>query len=230
MKTLLKPAIAAAMAMAAVTAAPAGAQVTGKIATVNASEVVIKTSAFQSAYQQIDTTYATQRTTIQQRSQERQTLLAQLDTNSDKRLDDAEQQAAQGTPQFTRIQAIETEVQQLSAQIDRARAYAIEQVLRQYVTALQAVVQAENIQVVLSPDSFVFIQPAAQISDKVVTRLNAAAPTVSFTPPADWQPARETVAIFQEIQQVLLLAQAQRAQAAQQQAAQPAAQPAPSGR
>ncbi|MGB7409190.1 MAG: OmpH family outer membrane protein [Pontixanthobacter sp.] len=229
MTTLLKPALAAGLAIAAIATAPAvQAQVSGPIATVNAPEVVIKSAAFRNAYQQIDATYAAQRTTIQERSQQRQALLTQLDTNGDGRLDEAEQQAAQTAPQRTQIEQLEQEIQQISGEIDLVRVFAVEQILRQYVTALQQVVQSNNIQMVLANDSIVFAQPAANISDKIVADLNTRLPTVQTTPPANYQPARQSVAIFQEVSQLLLAAQAQ-AQAQRAQPAAPAAQQ-PTGR
>ncbi|MGB3738854.1 MAG: OmpH family outer membrane protein [Pontixanthobacter sp.] len=223
----IKSALAAGLALAAIATAPAAtAQVNGSVATINAPEVVIKSAAFQAAYTQIDATYAAQRTTLQQRTQQRQTLLEQLDTNGDKQLDEAEQLAAQNAPQAAQIQQLEQEVQQIGGQIDRARVYAIEQVLRQYVPALQQVVQNDNIQLVVGNEAIVFAQPAASISDKVVAAINTRAPTVGITPPEGWQPARQSVAIFQEVQQALIAGQIQRAQ----QGAAAAQPPQPTGR
>ncbi len=231
MKNLLKPALSAGLAIAAISTAPAvSAQVTGSIATVSAPEVVIKSAAFQAAYQQIDATYATQRTTIQQRTQQRQALLEQLDTNGDKQFDEAEQLAAQSAPQFAQIQALEQEMQQLTSQIERARVYAIEQVLLQYGPSLQSVVQNGKIQMVVGEESVVFAQPNASISDKVVAALNTRAPTVNTTPPANWQPARQSVGIFQEVQQALVSLQIQRAQQAAAAGTPAPATPQPSGR
>lgn len=227
MKTLLKPVFAAGIAMAAISTAPASAQVSGNIAVVNAPEVVLRASALQSAFQQIDTTFATQRTSIQQKNQQRAALIKQLDTDGDGQFSEAEEAAAATAPQLPQIQTLETEIAQLQNPIDAARVYAIEQILIKYVGVLQTVVQQNSIQVVLPPDSIVFAQPAAQINDKVVTALNATSPTVATAPPADWRPSREAVAMYQQVQQALVAASAQRQ--AQQQAGQPA-QPAPSGR
>lgn len=215
MTNLFKPALAAGLAIAAIASAPvATGQINGTIATINAPEVVLRSTAFQAAYQQIDTAYAAQRTTIQQRTTQRQSLLQQLDTNSDGQFDDAEQAAAQNAPQVAQIQQLEQELQQLGSPIERARVYAIEQILLQYLPALEQVVQTDNIQIVLGNESIVFAQPAANISNKVIAALNTRAPAVGTTPPANWQPARQSVGIFQEITQLLLILQAQRAQQA----------------
>lgn len=227
MKNLLKPVLAAGLAAAALSTVPASAQVSGNIAVVNAPEVVLRSSALQAAYQQIDTTYATQRTTIQQRGQQRQTLLGQIDTNGDKQVDDAELQAAQGTPALQQIEQLENEIAQNSGQIERARVYAIEQILLQYANVLQTTIQQNSIQLILTPDTVIYAQPAADISEKVLTALNTAAPSVAIAAPADWQPSRQSVAMYQQVQQALMAVQAQRAAQAQQQQA---TQPAPTGR
>ncbi|MEL6877248.1 MAG: ATP-binding protein, partial [Pseudomonadota bacterium] len=209
---------AASLALATTIAAPATAQVQGNIATIDTPSVIIGTTAFQNAYQQVSTTYKPQIDTRRTRSEERQTLLRQLDTNSDGDLDQAEQTAAAGTPQATRIQAIDQEIQGLSAQIDGARIYAVEQILAQYSPALQEVVQAQSIQMIVSPEAIVYAPQQADITQQVTTSLNAKVPSVQIVPPQGWQPNRNTVALYQQIQQVLLQAQAiQQAQAAQQQ-------------
>jgi Skp family chaperone for outer membrane proteins len=193
---------------------------------VNAPLAIINTNAFKTAYQQIGTTYKSQIDTIQARSTERQTLLKQLDTNGDNQLDEAEQRAAQGTQQATRLTAIEQEVGQLSGQVDMARVYAIEQILAQYGPSLQEVAQQLQVQMVLTPDAILYAPPAASITQQVSASLNAKVPAVQIVPPQGYNPRRDSVATYQQIQQALLTAQAiQRQQAAQQ-----GAQQAPAGR
>ncbi len=227
MTFISKTLAALSLATAAVAAVPAAAQVEGKIATVNAPLAIINTTAFKTAYQQIGTTYKPQIDTIQARSQERQTLLQQLDTNGDKQLDDAEQKAAQGTQQFTRISAIEQEVGQLSGQVDLARVYAVEQILAQYGASVQQVAQQLGIDMIVAPEAVVYAPPAASITQQVSAALNTRVPAVQIVPQQGYQPRRDSIATYQQIQQALITAQAiQQQQAAQ--AAPPA--PAPSGR
>lgn len=226
MKLLTKTLAAVSIASTAIMAVPAAAQVEGKIATVNAPLAIINTNAFKTAYQQIGTTYKPQIDTIQARSTERQTLLQQLDTNGDKQLDEAEQQAAQGTQQATRLAAIEQEVGQLSGQVDMARVYAVQQILRQYGPSLQEVAQRLQVQMVVTPDAILYAPPAASITQQVSAALNTKVPSVQIVPPQGFQPSRNAVATYQQIQQALLTAQAIQ----QQQAAQQAATPAPAGR
>ena len=229
MNTISKILAGASLAAASLTALPASAQVTGSIGVVGAPGVVASTNAFRSAYQQIGTTFQAQSTQIQQKNQQVQTLLQQLDTNNDGNLDEAEQRAAQTAPQAQQIQTLETEVAQLTNQIEAARVYAIEQILRQYGAAIQDVQQQNNLQVILDRDAVVTAQPAAFIDEKVVAALNTRAPSVQITPPQGWQPSQQAVNMYQQITQILMVANARR-QAEQQGQAQPAQQQQPTGR
>ena len=76
----------------------------------------------------------------------------------------------------------------------------------QYATALKDVTDAEQIKLVIDPGSLLYAPPEADITQKVTTALNARVPAVGVVPPAGWQPSREGVQIFQEIQQRLALA------------------------
>ena len=220
--TLITKAIASATLVgAAVTAIPAAAQVNGNIAVVNPPATIAGSNALSSAYTQVNTTYASQITQIQQKQQQAQTLIKQLDTNNDGNLDQAEQQAAQNAPQATQIQTLEREVGQLSNQIDLARIYAVEQILQQYGAALQTVTTADNIQIVLSPETVTWSNPAANINQKVVAALNARVPSVQISPPQGYQPSQQAVSVYQQIQQILMIASARQQQNAAQQ--QPAA-------
>ncbi len=209
----------AAVALCAAAAMPAQAQVDGKIATVDISRAVLGTTAFQTAYEQVNTTYAQQNELRRTKAQERQTLLQSFDTNGDKQVDDAELAAKQNSPQFTQLQTLEQEIQALTNQIDAARVYAVEQVIVQYGAALQEVVTKQQIKLVIDPATVMFTVPEADITQQITTALNAKVPSVGIVPPQGWQPARESVQLFQEIQQRLMAAQVmqQRQQQAQQQ-------------
>ena len=186
---------------------------------VNAPVVIAGSNALSTGYQQINTAYAAQITQIQQKQQQAQTLLEQLDTNKDGDLDQAEQQAAQTAPQVQQIQTLEREINQLSNQIDTARVYVIQQILAEYGNSLQTVTNADKIQLVLTPDAVAYAGPAANINQKVVAALNTRVPSVQITPPQGYQPSQQAVGVFQQVQQVLMIAQAR-----QQASAQPPAQ------
>jgi Skp family chaperone for outer membrane proteins len=214
MTKLTKLLAPASLALTALIAMPAQAQVEGRIATVDIARTVIGTTAFQTSYEQVTQTYAQQNELRRTKAQERQTLLSTFDKNGDKQVDDAELAARQNTPDFTKLQTLEQEITALGNQIDGARVYAIEQILVQYGPALQEVTTAQQIKLVLDPGSLLFAVPEADITQQVTTALNAKVPSVGVVPPAGWQPSREGVQIYQDIQQRLVAAQ--RLQQAQQ--------------
>lgn len=208
----------AGLALTAMAALPVQAQVEGRIATVDISRTIIGTTAFQTAYEQVNQTYTQQNDLRRTKAQERQTLLQTFDTNGDKQVDDAELAAKQNSPDFTKLQTLEQEIQALNNQIDGARIYAIEQIIMQYGAALQEVTTRQQIKLVVDPGSLLFAAPEADVTQQVTTALNAKVPSVGVVPPAGWQPSREGVQIFQEIQQRLIAAQMAQQQAQQQQA------------
>ncbi len=208
----------AGLILAAAAALPVQAQVQGNIATVDIPRTIIGTTAFQTGYEQVNTTYATQNDLRRTKAQERQTMLTKFDKNGDKQVDETEQQAMQKSPDFAKLQTLEQEIQALGNQIDGARVFAIEQIIVQYPSALQDVTTKDQIKFVIDPSSLLFAPPEADISAKVTAALNARVPAVGVVPPAGWQPSREGVQIYQEIQQRLIAAQmAQQQQAAAQQ-------------
>ena len=220
MTRLAKLLAPAGLVLAATAALPAQAQVDGRMASVDVTRTIIGTTAFQTSYEQVNTTYAQQNELRRTKAQERQTMLAKFDKNGDKQVDETEQAAMQKSADLPKLQALEQEIQGLSNQIDGARVFAIEQIIMQYGSALQDVTTAEQIKVVLDPGTVLFAVPEMDITPKVTAALNARVPAVGVVPPAGWQPSREGVQIYQEIQQRLALA----AQMQQQQAA-----PAPQG-
>jgi Skp family chaperone for outer membrane proteins len=217
MTTFSKLLASAGLALTALAALPANAQVEGRIATVDVSGAVLGTTAFQNAYGEVTRTYAQQIELLRTKDQERQTLLQTFDTNGNKQLEDAEVAAKQNTPEFTKLQTVTQEVQALTNQIDFARIYAVEQVAVQYSAALQEVIAKQQIKLVIDPSSLIYLAPEADITPQVVTALNAKVPSVGVVPPTGWQPSREGAQIYQEIQQRLVSAQIQRQQQQQQQ-------------
>lgn len=206
MTRLAKLLAPAGLILAATAALPAQAQVDGRMATVDISRTVIGTTAFQTAYEQVNTTYSSQNELRRTKAQERQTLLTKFDKNGDKQVDDTELAAMQQSPDYAKIQTLEQEIAGLTNQIDGARVFAVEQIIMQYATALKDVTDAEQIKLVIDPGSLLYAPPEADITQKVTTALNARVPAVGVVPPAGWQPSREGVQIFQEIQQRLALA------------------------
>jgi Skp family chaperone for outer membrane proteins len=209
-----------ALALTAAMAVPAAAQVNG-IGVTEPAIAIAGSAALQAAYQQIATTYQAQRTQLEQLQQQRDTLVRQFDTNNDGQLSDAEQQTAQANATAVQqLQTLDQTIQQTQAPIQLARVYVIEQIAMQYGAAVQQVVTAGNISLILTPGSVVYAADAVDVTDEIVAKLNTLVPTVATAVPAGWQPQRQSVQLYQEVQQMLLTA------AAQQQAQQAAPAPA----
>lgn len=217
----------AAIISASVLPTSASAQVAG-VATTDPVQVVISSKAFRAAYQQIETTFASNRNLMVTRSKEINELLKQLDTNKDNQLDQAESDAAEKakSPVFAQVDVKKKEIEQLSQPIDLAKDFVADQMLAKYQTTLPQVATAKNLTMVLTNDSFLWGKPTLDITKDVVTALDLAAPTVGITPPANYQPSRDGDGIRQQFEQYIrqLLAQ----QAAQQ-AGKPATAPAVPG-
>jgi Skp family chaperone for outer membrane proteins len=213
------------LALAAI-AVPASAQVAG-IGVADPAIVVAGSQPLTAAYAQITTTYQAQRTQLDQLDQQRIALLKKLDTNNDGQLSQAEQQAAQAAtnPTGKQLQALEQQINQVQAPINLAAAYAVSQIAQQLGASVQQVVSQGNIQMILPSNGVLYAVDAANLNQKITTALNARVPSVSITPPANWQPDQGTIQLFQDVQQVRLAAAQQ--MAAQQQQKPGAAAPAP---
>ena len=223
MKTLL--CAGAAIALSAVLAAPATAQVNG-IGVSDPALVVASSQALQTSYGQIATTFAAERTQLEQTQTQRDSLARPFDTDGDGQLDDTERAALQANATvLQQIQTLEQSIAQTQQPITAARVYAIEQIAQQLGTAVQQVVAANNVQMIVAPSTVVWMADAADLTDEIAAALNALVPAVSTTPPQGWQPQRSSVDLYQQVQQILVAAAVQQAQqqAAQQQ--QPAAPP-----
>ena len=190
--------------------------------------IVAGSQALTGAYSQISTMYAAQRTQLDQLDQQRVALIKKFDTNNDGQLNQAEQQAAavETNPTRKQLQTLEQQISTVQAPINLAAAYAVSQVAQQLGAAVQQVVSAGSIQLILPSSEVLYSAEAANLNQKIVTALNTRIPQVSITPPAGWQPDQSTIQLFQDVQQVRLAA-AQQMAAQQQQAgaAAPAAQP-----
>jgi len=210
--------LAATLAVAPIlAAAPASAQVNG-IAVTDPAIAIASAKALQTAYAQIGTTFQAQRTQLEQVQEQRAGLLRQFDTNNDGQLNEEEQRAAQAnTAVLQQIQGLDQQINTIQQPITQARVYVIEQLLMQYSAALQQVTTQNNIQLVLNPNNVVWTTDTVDITQKIAAALNQLAPTVSTSVPQGWQPNRQSVALYQEVQDILLSAAVQQAQQAQQQ-------------
>ncbi len=206
-----KPALAAIIAAAGLGAgAPAAAQVNG-IATADTALAIASTQALQTGYQQIATQYEPQRQTLEQRQQQRNTLVQQLDTNADGQLDEAEGAAAPAAT-VSQVQALDQEIQQIQAPIQLARLYVVSQIAQQYAPAVQQVIADRSIQMLIAPDAIIYAPEAANVTQAVTDALNTRVATAAIAVPADFQPNQATVNLFQQIQQLLVMSAMQQQQ------------------
>jgi Skp family chaperone for outer membrane proteins len=214
------------LALGAALSVPASGQVNG-IGVAEPAIIVAGSQALTGAYSQITTTYAAQRTQLDQLDQQRVALIKKFDTNNDGKLDQAEQTAAQVETNPTRkqLQTLEQQINTVQTPINLAAAYAVSQIAQQLGAAVQQVVSGGNIQLILPSSQVLYSNEAANLNQKIVAALNTRVPQVSITPPAGWQPDQSTIQLFQDVQQVRLAAAQQMAAQQQAGAATPAAQP-----
>lgn len=217
MQKISKTLLSSALGMAGVLSlsVPATAQVNG-IATANPARAIAVSQARQTAYQQIATTYATQVTALNTARQQSNTLKQQLDTNKDGQLSNEEVAAAQAAnnPILGQIQTADQQVEAAQEPIARAQLFALEEILKQYEAAQQQVVSDKKINIIMSPDMLLYAPDSIDVTSAIVTALNTRIPAVSTTAPTDWEPSRQTLALHQQVQELLIynaLLQQQRA-------------------
>ncbi len=216
MKSLKTSLIALAVAAPGLFAAQATLAQATSIAVVDPAAAIFNAKALPAASTAINTKFKADFDKIRARQQTLNTtiqpLYAKLDTNGDKKIDDAELQAAQNArkPELQQIataqQAAQTEIQQMLTPANLAEAYALDQIRQRYRPALEKVAAARRVQLVLTSDAATFAQPAADLTQAVTTEIDAALPTANITPPANWQPTQDTVALLQQYQQLVQLA------------------------
>lgn len=229
MKSVLKNSLAAvalAVATTGAMAVPAQAQVAG-IATSAPEAVLLQSQARINAYSAINTAFATQIQQITTLRGELNTLSQGLDTNADRNVTQAEADAQPAL--WQQYEDKEKQIDQLSLPIVLAQYYVLEQLLERYGAAQSQVIQAKNIQIMLTPEVFQYAADGVDVTADILTALNSLVPAVTTTPPSNYQPRRDVVEIHQTIQQMIIAAAQQAARAAQAQGqgqpAQPAEQP-----
>jgi len=194
---LLKPALAAGLATAALAApaalAPAAAQQAG-IGVVSPQAVIVNSTAFQTAQQQRPTTYKAQ---IDQANARRTAIATQLQPlyeklQNESRAANAAQNQASLQQQYNQIQQIEAagqqELNQILGPVQLSQAYVEEQITDQLSTAIQNAATKKNVSLVISPDSVLYATAAYNMNQDVLTELNALIPAAQLVPPQGWLP------------------------------------------
>lgn len=195
MKTIIK---AAALALAPMTAivlisAPAAAQSKTGIAVADLQRAVATSSAYTTARTQIQTTYKAQ---IDSFTARKNAIDADLKAKG-AALETAMKAAGnKPTPAIqTQYEAYQkagqngqAELQRMGQPIALANAYVEEQISAKLSDALKSAMTKAKVDLILAPDATVSYQPTVDITQQVVTELNALVPSVGITPPAGWQP------------------------------------------
>ena len=195
MKTMTKLFLAAALvAPAATVATTAQAQVNG-LADADPQGAIAGSRAWTAARQQIETTYKAQLDQAETRrtalSRELEPLVQAFQTarsapNANEAALRTQAQAIQ-----TKQQTAEQELARLTQPAVRAQTYAVEQIQARLGEAVQNAVRAKNVSLLVSPQAVLFMQPTADITSAVTAELDKLVPTVSITPPANWQPGQQ---------------------------------------
>lgn len=194
MKTIKTILMAAALAAPATLVAVDAQAQAGGVAVADAESAVANTKAWSAARTQIQTTYKAQ---IDQANTRRAAIQAELQPlvtafNNARSQPSANQAALQSQAQTiqTKEQAGQAELQKITAPVQRAQAYALEQLQAKLGDAVQAAVRARNVSILLRPEAAVFAQPTADITSAITAELDKTVPSVSITPPAGWQPGQ----------------------------------------
>ena len=151
------------------------------------------TKAFQTAAASIRTTYASTITQVQTRQTaiqaELQPLVTKFQADQRANVPQATLQA-EATNIQNRENAARQELGTLSAPIQRAQAYVLEQIQPKLGDAVTAAMKARGVTLLLKPDNAYVIQPASDLTPAITQQLDAVVPSVNATPPAGYQPGQ----------------------------------------
>ena len=198
MNMLLKPVLAAGVALATLSApaafAPAAAQQVNGIAVVNAPLVIANSNAFKTAQTQRPVTYKAQ---IDQANARRTAIATQLQPlytklQADSQAANAAQNQAALQQQALAIQQIEQngqrELQQILGPVQLSQAYVEEQITDKLAQAIEAAAKKKNVTLVLTPDNVLFADAPYNLNQGVLDELNALIPSAQLVPPQGWLP------------------------------------------
>lgn len=204
MKTLLKAATAAAVALtiaqpaiaqtpAAPVAAPAnnGITVPG-IGIANIDLIVVNSNAFKTAQTQRPVTYKATYDAAEARRKQIADQITPMITrfNADRAAPNANQQAL--AQQAQAIQAMEAsgtqELQRLLQPVSYSEAYVQEQISEKLNAAINTAMTKQRITLLLNPSAVVATTNAYNLNQAILAELNTALPSAQLVPPAGWEP------------------------------------------
>ena len=172
----------------------ATAQVSG-VAVADPEAAVANSKAWATARTQIQGTYKAQLDQANARRQAIATELQPLVTAYQRAASAPNASEAALRPQAQAIQTKEqagnAELARLTQPAQRAQAYALEQISAKLPDAVNAAVRSKNVSLLLRPNAALFANPAADITASITAELDRTVPSVSTTPPANWQPGQQ---------------------------------------
>ena len=196
MNTLIKSALAAGLALGAISAQPAMAQTAGVvqgIAIANLDAVIANSNAYKTAETQRQTTYKAQ---IDQARSRGDALNAQLKPLADKF--NADRQAAKPNQASLEAQAAtiqqlqesgQGELQRILAPVALSRAYLQEQIEDRLDAAVKSAMTKKKVSLLLNPQAILAVNNNAyNLTQDILAELNTALPSAQLTPPAGWEP------------------------------------------
>ncbi len=190
MKTMTKIALAAAALSASPLALSANAQ--AQVATAaDPRQILMNSNAMKAARTQIQTTYKAQIDAVESRAK-----IVQADLNALYVRYEADAKANPNNPALQnqaktiqdRENAAQQEIAKMSEGFSKAEAYAAEQVDTKLDQAFTNAMTKKRIQIVIPRSSVLKITQGADITQDILTELNALVATVSINVPAGWQP------------------------------------------
>jgi Skp family chaperone for outer membrane proteins len=189
MKTMTKFFVAVS-ALALTPAAPALAQT---VAYTDVQQVLGTSAAAKLADQQMRVTFKTQYDQVESRSR-----VLQAELNAMIVKVQADQKANASDPSLqTQAKAIQEkqraaqeELGRLSDPIERVNAYVLEQIDAKLDAAVTAAMAKKKVALLLQRGAVIKNTPGTDLTQDIVTELNALVPSVSITPPANWQPGQ----------------------------------------
>ncbi|MGI4732059.1 MAG: OmpH family outer membrane protein [Janthinobacterium lividum] len=192
---MLLAATTAALTLPGMIAATAATAQATSVAVADPQAAVAGTKAWTAARAQIQTTYKTQ---IDQATARRAALTTEIQPLV------TQFQTAQRAPGATdaslapqaqaiqaREQAANQELATITAPVQRAQTYALEQLQSHLRDAVQNAARARNVGLLITPEAAMFAQPTADLTSAVTAELDKLVPSVGITPPPGWQPGAQ---------------------------------------
>lgn len=203
MKTLLKPAIALGLALAAISApsaiaqtrpaapaAPTGTMVPG-VGIANVEAIVANSNAYRTAAQQRPTSYKAVYDQAQARATaidtELKPLIDRFNADRAAKKPEAQLQAQYAAIQ-QRQQAAQEEIQRLLMPVSLSEAYVVEQIEEKLNQAIRNAMTKGKITLLLSPQSVVATENSYNLTPSILNELNVLIPAAQLVPPQGWEP------------------------------------------